>query len=291
MLAAGYESAEEWIEAGREIVGRRSSAAWALADWVAGGAMRFGGSSAREAAGKLGISPGKFSDYLTVAKAYPKFRRRNTLGFSHHAETARLPEADRERILDLAEAEGWTRDRVREAAREVQRKARPRRRPDPDEGRDMATRFRDRLDAERRIAAGGIKRMTRIATEILRSDEIETLHGNARRGLARNLRRAFDTAGERMRVHRAEAAVALARIEGSKEDSHACVVAALVDEFEPILRLVAERIRAASWSTSTEARDALAARIEAAINARMGVMGQLFADVVEPELRRLAGDT
>ena len=117
-----------WLAAGRDLVGARASSAWALVDWVSGGAAALGAKTARQAAEDLGISAGKFSDYLTVSKAYPKFRRRNSLQFSHHAEVARLDEADRERILDAAEAEGWTVTHIRKAAQAASREQGYRRR-------------------------------------------------------------------------------------------------------------------------------------------------------------------
>ncbi len=117
--SADWATREEWLAAGRDLVGARASSAWALVDWVSGRAAALGARTARQAAEDLRISAGKFSDYLTVSKAYPKFRRWNSLQFSHHAEVARLDEADLERILDTAEAEDWIVARIRKAARDA----------------------------------------------------------------------------------------------------------------------------------------------------------------------------
>jgi ParB family chromosome partitioning protein len=46
------------------------------------------------------------------------FRRRNTLGFSFHAEVAALDDGEQDRLLDRAIAEGWTRQTLRLAVRQ-----------------------------------------------------------------------------------------------------------------------------------------------------------------------------
>ena len=173
-----------WREIGLDLVRKRRAAGmeWRVGDWAA----RADGSFATlaDAAEIVEESHGNLKKYVSCAKAYPKVRRRTQVSFCLHLEAVCLPEAERERVLDQAEAHAWTRDRMREAVLDAKRSGKARRRPDPDDSRDAAARYKNRLAAERKAVASGIKRMVRIAVEISRSDEIEALHGNARAGLA-----------------------------------------------------------------------------------------------------------
>ncbi len=284
---AGYN---DWLWLGDELAAQYGETTWAAADWLAYGAARWAEERVADAAERLGISLGKISNYVLVSNTYGSFARRKSLSFSHHLDVVRLPEAERERILDEASANGWTRAQMREAVREARRKKAVRLRPDPDTARDVAARYRARVEAQRRIVASDIGRLARLGVEAARSEELEALHGNARRGLARDLRRSFSGIAEKVRSHRADAAVVLARIEGDDAHPLECTVSSLVDEIEPILRLVGERIaRAAKAGDGKENRVVLAGRVEAKINARMESMVGLFSEIVGPALRQLAG--
>ena len=82
-----------------------------------------------EAAEICGVSISKLLNYLETGKVFPPVSRRNNLTFSHHMEVCRLPEEDRERLLSAAEAgdpetgRPWSRDRLRDAGREVSGRA------------------------------------------------------------------------------------------------------------------------------------------------------------------------
>ena len=197
-----FATLEEWLAAGARIVKARSAASWACADWIKDGVDKWGEDAARDAARVSGNSPGKISHYLTTATTYPPLRRRDTLTFSHHLEVARLPQADAERILDQAEAEGWSHRRTREAAREAspvgelerlrRENASLRRRlkgkqVDP---RDEVERARDRFREMRRMMRGEGRRNATLAEAMAESEAIVSLHGNARRALARDILRA-----------------------------------------------------------------------------------------------------
>ena len=173
-----------WREIGLDLVRKRRAAGmeWRVGDWAA----RADGSFATlaDAAEIVEESHGNLKKYVSCAKAYPKVRRRTQVSFCLHLEAVRLPEAEREKVLDEAEAHAWTRARMREAVLDAKRSGKAQRRPDPEDSRDAAARYKSRLAAERKSVASGIKRMVRIAVEISRSDEIEALHGNARAGLA-----------------------------------------------------------------------------------------------------------
>ena len=153
----------EWREIGSSLAReqRADDIEWRVGDWAA----RADGDLATlaEAAAIVGESPGNLRKYVATAKAYPNVRRRTGLAFYMHLETAALPEADREALLDCAEAEHWTRAEMREAVRDSSQageNARLRRenaelkrtigqlRAD---ARDVADHGRSRLDAERRV--------------------------------------------------------------------------------------------------------------------------------------------
>ena len=294
-LDASYE---EWLRVGEELTARHSSAAWEAADWLAYGGARWAGERLEEAADRLGISPEKISNYIVVSDTYTTFDRRKSLTFSHHLEAARLPAAARGHVLDAAETGGWTVLRTRQAVREQvmaeRRRCAARKPPDP----DAADRMRERVKAERRFAAGAAKRLGRLATQATRSDVIGGLHGNAQRGLARDLRRAFGTASEMLRTQHADVAVEIVRLEAAPgaddPDPTECAVAALVNEIDPILRAAGARIAQASQDaagTPAADRRALAVRLEAAIAAGMAAVQTALDDAVQPALARLADET
>ena len=165
------------------------------------GHAAWGEDALRDAAETTGASPGKISNYLVVATGYPPFRRRNTLTFSHHLEVARLPEAEADELLDRAASESWTFRRTREAAREASlegKLARLRResaelkralRAARSDARNVADQVREQLRAERQVVREAARRAAAAVEQIAASDVVAGLHGNARRGLARDVRR------------------------------------------------------------------------------------------------------
>ena len=199
--AAGYD---EWMARGGEIVGQRDHQGWSLVDWLRDGDERYPGDGVKAAAERLGISPGKISDFRLLSKIYPEFRWRNSLTFSNHLEVARLPEAARERILDEAAAGNWTRNQVREAAHDASLEARLARaeaerdeykrrlRAAETDPRDAVSQARSRLEAERRVAREAARRAARIVEDLAASEATAALHGNARRGVVRDIRRTAD---------------------------------------------------------------------------------------------------
>lgn len=213
---------DAWIAAGRAILSRQSSASWEFADWLAVGHAAWGAKAMREAAEATGASAGKISHYLTVSKAYAPLRRRKSLAFSHHMEVARLPDEAADRVLDAAEAQGWSVHETRAAAREASlegkvarqrreiaelKRALKRAKTDP---RDAVKQARSRVDAERRVVRDACGRMADVVEELAADGALDGLHGNARRGVARDIRRAQNALADHVdaALERIEAAAA-----------------------------------------------------------------------------------
>ncbi len=122
------------------------------------------------------------------------------------------------------------------------------------------------------------------------------MHRSAQYGLARDIRREFGKAGAALRARHADAAAALAPIEGPEAGGAGAderAVAALMDEIDPVLRAVMGRIAQASRDAAgmpPAERRALAARLEAAIDARIEGAQTVLQDEIQPALEHLAGE-
>ena len=283
---------DDWLALGKEISRRRDISGWHLGDWARHGERHWGDLTV--AAAEIGIARKTLYHCAGVARRFDPARRRAGVSFSSHAEVAALDAETAERILDEAEAGGWPRERVREAVREARGGGcKP---TDPAKARDAAGRMRDRIDADQRVAAGAAKRMARVAVEASRSSEIRAMHRSAQYGLARDIRREFGKAGAALRARHADAAAALAPIEGPEAGGAGAderAVAVLMDEIDPVLRAVRGRIAQASRDAAGMApaeRRALAARLEAAIDARIEGAQTVLRDAIQPALEHLAGE-
>ena len=189
---------DAWIAEGREILARQSAASWTFADFLAdGGAPE--GMTSKALAEAFGISDRKISQYRATAAAYPKRIRIRSLTFSHHRMAARLPERERAALLESAAADGWSVSRLRSAVRDASLEGRVRNqaaeirelkralraaKADP---RDAAAQFRSRLKAERKVIAESAARIAALAEELAAPEMLDRLHGNARRGLIRDI--------------------------------------------------------------------------------------------------------
>ena len=200
----------EWREIGSGLARERraSDIEWRIGDWAARADGTF--ATLDEAAGLVGESLGNLKKYVATAKAYPKVRRRTGVLFSLHLEAVAVAEAERERLLDRAEAERWTRAEMREAVRESSQageNARLRRenaqlkrtlRQLRADARDTADQARARCAAERRVIRDSLRRLRVVSGELAADGALDGLHGNARRGLARDLRRLADRLADDM---------------------------------------------------------------------------------------------
>lgn len=111
----------EWAAAGQQLGVMGRAVQWWVGDWVNHGEQAFG-EKYTQAIEDTGLPHATLSNYAWVAAHIPPSRRRETLSWSHHAETAALEPTEADRLLDQAETDGLSvhklRTRVR-AARQV----------------------------------------------------------------------------------------------------------------------------------------------------------------------------
>jgi hypothetical protein len=110
----------DWVEHGRRlgVIGR--CVGWWMGDWLRYGNMKFGQRYAR-ASRITGYDAQTLMNMVYVASAYDVSERRANLSFSHHAELAALPANERQRWLDLAEAQRLSVRCLREELRRTRR--------------------------------------------------------------------------------------------------------------------------------------------------------------------------
>lgn len=94
----------DWIDHGRRLGVIGHCVGWWIGDWLRYGNMQFGQRYAR-ASRITGYDAQTLMNMVYVATAYDVSERRTELSFSHHAELAALPAAERERWFDMAETE------------------------------------------------------------------------------------------------------------------------------------------------------------------------------------------
>jgi len=95
-------SYERWAALGHTFAQMDRSVGWWLADWILAGEARYGERFA-QAVGETGLAEKTIANRLSVARAFPAFRRRDAVSWSHHQTVASLPAPDQDRLLDLAE--------------------------------------------------------------------------------------------------------------------------------------------------------------------------------------------
>ena len=225
-----------WIAAGRALAAGRSETSWAFADWLVEGHRAFGKEAMQEAAETAGASLGKIRNYLSVATNYPLIRRRITLGFSHHLEVARLPEADADRLLDQAEADGWSVVTLREVVREARESTLDRLRAEnarlrtenaalkrgvDDRNWAMieAQRLREDLKADCKAFVVASRRIAELLEAAANSPALAALHGNARLALVKWIRETLEAVGAQAAADAKERSLpAVARLAGEGQN-------------------------------------------------------------------------
>ncbi|WP_250031727.1 LmbU family transcriptional regulator [Paractinoplanes maris] len=109
---------ERWMNAGRRIAEVASSSSWCLGDWINYGETRYA-DRYRECINAVGLDYQTIRNYAWVARKIEIHRRRANLSFQHHAEVASMPHERQDYWLGRAEAEGWSRTRLRQSIREA----------------------------------------------------------------------------------------------------------------------------------------------------------------------------
>lgn len=135
-LADGLD-VEAWADIGGQLRRAVEGGLWMCGDWWIYG-ERVYGQRARAVAEGIGWTLQTCMNAGTVARAFAPSRRREVLSFSHHAEVAALDEHAQDEMLDQAEAEGWSRERLRAEVAQRRRSV-PARRPEQiDAGEQLA---------------------------------------------------------------------------------------------------------------------------------------------------------
>jgi hypothetical protein len=99
---------------GQRLMKAHGKIQWKIGDWWSSGEHAYGERTVAAAELFDGTySVGSLKNMASAARAFPTSRRRDLLSFAHHVTVAALPEADQERMLDLAEAEKLSVARLR----------------------------------------------------------------------------------------------------------------------------------------------------------------------------------
>lgn len=96
---------DAWLAQGRDLLTRRNSIEWELADWLDTGRETFVDQAGFDfLADQLGIAPKKLKVAAGIAKAFPPALRDTTLTFDHYEAVASLPTPEALSVLKDAKA-------------------------------------------------------------------------------------------------------------------------------------------------------------------------------------------
>lgn len=110
-------SVEEWSKAGRRLSQIDRAVQWWIGDWLNYGERTYGDKYA-DAVEITGYSEKTLRNFAYVARAVEMSRRRDDLSWSHHAEVASFGGAEQDRWLMAAEANGWSKGKLRTEIRD-----------------------------------------------------------------------------------------------------------------------------------------------------------------------------
>jgi hypothetical protein len=114
---------DEWRDLGVWLCTASKALNWHIGDWWAFGGHAYGDRAKAAAEGIFGRAFQSLANTASVCRAIETSRRREVLSFSHHAEVAALDPPDADALLDQAEAEGWSKSRLRAAVNEWRNRA------------------------------------------------------------------------------------------------------------------------------------------------------------------------
>lgn len=124
---------DEWMDVGARVFAMGNGASWAIGDWYLYPERRNEyGEKYAEAILETRRSYSTLRNCVSIAKAFELSRRRDNLGWAHHAAVAALDEPQQEFFLDLAIEHRWTLQELREAIRawKLQRQLKAENQPD-----------------------------------------------------------------------------------------------------------------------------------------------------------------
>lgn len=94
-----------WLAQGRDLLTRRNSIEWELADWLDTGREQFVDQAGFDfLSDALGIAPKKLKTAASIAKAFPPALRDTTLTFDHYEAVHSLPTTEALSVLKDAKA-------------------------------------------------------------------------------------------------------------------------------------------------------------------------------------------
>jgi hypothetical protein len=114
----------DWAEQGRRFGTIGRAAGWWIGDWLQYGNAKFGERYSR-ASRITGYDVQTLMNMVYVASRVDISQRRESLSWSHHAEVAALPPEERDRWLNVAEAERLSVRCLREEIRRARRALEP----------------------------------------------------------------------------------------------------------------------------------------------------------------------
>jgi len=114
LSVSGHPTFEQWQNFGRMLSQVEGATHWWIGDWVNYGEPAYG-EKYSQALDETGFAYGTLRNDAWVAGRIEMSRRRDILGFAHHAEVAALEPAEQDRLLDEAEKNHWTQRELRAA--------------------------------------------------------------------------------------------------------------------------------------------------------------------------------
>ena len=120
LVLASDTTYDEWEGVGKILGQVEGAVHWWIGDWLNFGEAEWG-EMYTQALDETGYANGTLRKDKYIAGRFELFRRRNNLPWSHHAEVADMEEEDQEILLDKAEKEGWSNQRLRKEKRNYKR--------------------------------------------------------------------------------------------------------------------------------------------------------------------------
>ena len=112
LVVSGSPSFEEWQACGEFLTQAEKAIQFWIGDWLNYGERRYGETYA-QAIDDTGLDYQTLKKAKWVASNVELVRRRTNLSFSHHEEVAALPPGEQDKLLEKADENGWTRERMR----------------------------------------------------------------------------------------------------------------------------------------------------------------------------------